>query len=120
MEKETFTDNTYSLAKGLHHINLAKQYFEDVRIGTSRELKAIFNNYINKCDWIITDVKARVNDECREVLKSDMSDPLVFDSISDKLVYINNEQRLFIENLLDAMVKGEEIKMIEDPKNTNQ
>jgi hypothetical protein len=46
-----------------------------------------------------------------------MSDPLVFDSISDKLVYINNEQRLFIENLLDAMVKGEEIKMIDDPKN---
>lgn len=116
MEKETFTDNTYSLAKGLHHINLAKQYFEDVRIGTSKEIKAIFNNYINKCDWIITDVKARVNDECREVLKSDLSDPLVFDSINDKLVYINNEQRLFIENLLHAMVKGEEIKMIDDPK----
>jgi hypothetical protein len=120
MEKEIFTDNTYSLAKGLHHINLAKQYFEDVRIGTSKDLKAIFNNYINKCEWIITDVKTRVNDECREILKSDLSDPLVFESITDKLVYINNEQRQFIESLLEAMVNGEEIKMIDDPKNIKQ
>ena len=116
MEKEIFTDNTYSLAKGLHNINLAKQYFEDVRIGTSREIKAIFNNYINKCDWIITDVKARFTDECREVLKVDLSDSLVFESITDKLVYINKEQRLFIENLLEAMVNGEEVKMIDEPK----
>lgn len=113
-----FTDNTYSLSKGLHSINIAKQYFEDVKIGASKEVKSIFSSYINKCDWILNDVKVRLDDESREVMNNDLKDSLVFESIKDKLVYINSEQRLLIENILEEMVKGEDVRMMNDDKKT--
>lgn len=112
-EKQRFTDNTYSLAKGLHHINIAKQYFEDVRYGTSNEIKAVFNQYIQKCDWILANMRDRMGDEQREALKKEMEDSLAFDAINDKLIYLDNSQRALIEQLMDEMIKGEEIKMID-------
>lgn len=112
-EKQRFTDNTYSLAKGLHHINIAKQYFEDVRYGTSNEIKAVFNQYIQKCDWILANMRDRMGEEQREVLKKEMEDSLTFDAINDKLIYLDNSQRAFLEELIDAMIKSEEVKMID-------
>lgn len=114
MDKQTFTDNTYSLAKGIHHINIAKQYFEDVRFSTTKEVKAIFNLYVQKCDWIIDNMKHRMNKENREVLEKELEDSLSFDAINDKLIYLDNDQRAFVEELLDAMIRGEEIKMIDE------
>lgn len=114
MEKQRFSDNTFSLAKGLHHINIAKQYFEDVRFGTTNEVKAVFNQYIQKCDWIITNMKDRMNKENRAVLEKELEDSLSFDAINDKLIYLDDSQRAFVEELLDAMIRGEEIKMIDE------
>lgn len=37
---------TYSLAKGLHHLNIAKQYFEDVKMG------CVGDNYLKMGTWL--------------------------------------------------------------------
>jgi hypothetical protein len=42
-----------------------------------------------------------------------MKDVLYFDSINDKLIHLTNEQRVFIEDILESMIKGEEVKIIE-------
>lgn len=110
--KERFTDNTYSLAKGLHHINLAKMYFEDVRIGTSGEVKYIFNQYVQRCDWIILDMKHRLTEENRQTLQSELSDSISFDAINDKLIRLDNEKRAMIEDIIDAMIRNEEVKIV--------
>ena len=104
----SFSDNSFSLAKGLHHINIAKLYFEDVRFGTNKDIKAIFNQYILKCDWILSNVKNRLNPESREALEKELTDSFTFDAINDKLIYLDNTQREFIETILDAIIAGEE------------
>lgn len=114
--KEKFSDNTYSLAKGLHHINIAKMYFEDVRYGTTGEIKLVFNQYIQKCDWIIANMKDRLAKENRLTLEKELSESLTFEAINDKLIHLDNNQRNFIENIIDAFIKGEEIKVIDTSK----
>lgn len=113
MSKENFADNTYSLGKGLNHIKCAKEYFEDLRMSTKGSVKNIFNNFILKCDWMINNISDRLTEESREVLKEELKDTLVFDSINDKLIHLTNEQRMFIEDILDSMIKGEEVKIME-------
>lgn len=110
-KKESFADNTYSLAKGMHHINIAKQYFEDVRLGTSGEVKMVFNQYIQKCDWIMDNLKHRLTEENRKNLEAELNDSISFEAINDKLVRLDSNQRLLLESIIDGLIKGEEIKV---------
>jgi hypothetical protein len=110
--KQSFADNTYSLAKGMHHINLAKMYFEDVRFGTNGDIKVIFNQYIQKCDWIMDNLKHRLTDENRKNLEAELNDSISFEAINDKLIHLDSEQRLFLESIIDSLINGEEIKII--------
>jgi len=109
---ERFTDNTYSLAKALHHINIAKMYFEDIRTGTSGEVKNVFNQYILRCDWIMDNMKCRLTEENREALKKELEDSISFEAINDQLVRLTSEQRAFVENIILAMASGEEVKIV--------
>jgi hypothetical protein len=113
-EKETFTDNTYSLAKSLHHINIAKMYLEDVRQDTSGEVKAVFNQYIIKCDWILQNMRNRVGDENRKVLDMELKDSIILEAINDKLIHLDENQRNVIEELMDRFISGEEVKIFRD------
>lgn len=110
---ERFTDNSYSLAKGLHHVNIAKMYFDDIRTGASGDIKNIFNQYIQKCDWIIDSIKCRLTNENREALKKELDDSISFEAINDQLIRLDSEQRLFIEKIIIAMVSGEEVKIVD-------
>lgn len=101
--------DTYSLAKGLHHLNIAKQYFEDVRMGCTGEVKNMFNGYINKCDWILNNVFDKLSNEKRKIYKEELSDSLGIDAINDQLMMLDNTQRSQVEELLEAIVKGKRI-----------
>lgn len=113
IKKERFTDSTFSLAKGLHHVNMAKMYFEDIRMDTTQTVKALFNQYIQKCDWILVTMKSKLNVENKIALENELSDSISFEAITDKLIRLDSSQRAFLENIMDAMIKGEEIKIID-------
>ena len=100
---------TYSLAKGLHHLNIAKQYFEDVKMGCVGDVKNTFNGYVNKCDWILNNVFDKLDDEKRKIYKEELSDSLSIDSINDQLMMLDNTQRNQIEELLEAILKGKRV-----------
>lgn len=101
--------DTFSLAKALHHINIAKQYFEDFKIGCTGEIKHAVNGYINKCEFILNNIFDRLGEETRKVYKEEMSDSLGLDSINDKLMVLDNTQRLEIEDMLEAIIKGKKV-----------
>lgn len=101
--------DTYSLAKGLHHLNIAKQYFEDVKLGCTGEIKNTFNGYVNKCDWILNNVFDKLSNDKRKIYKEELSDSLSIDSINDQLMMLDNTQRSQIEELLEAIVKGKRV-----------
>ena len=109
--KPDFTDSTFSLAKGIHHINIAKQYFEDVRLGTSGGIKAIFNQYIQKCEWIITNVTHRLKEENKKAIEDELKQSITFEAINDKLILLDNEQRDCVESLIDAIINGEKVEI---------
>ena len=113
-KKERFTDNTYSLAKGIHHINIAKQYFEDVRFGTQGDIKAVFNQYIQKCEWIISNLKDRLGPDNKLSLEKELLSSISLEAISDRLIHLNEDQLGIIENIVDAIISGEEIKFIKE------
>lgn len=100
-----FSDNTYSLAKGLHHINNAKIYFEDVKRDCNTGIKDLFNSFIIKCDIIINAIDHKLTPENREIFKKELADSFMIESINDKLIYLDESQRnqveLFIEELLN-------------------
>lgn len=110
----SYEKDTFSLAKGLHHLNIAKQYFEDVKIDCTGELKNTFSGYINRCDWILNNIFDKLSDEKRKIYKEELSDSLSIDAINDQLMMLDNEQRALIESLLDDIVKGKKVKVIID------
>lgn len=112
----SFTDSTYSLAKALHFIDLARQYFEDVQFSTEKDIKTIFNQYIQKCNWIIFDVKSRLSNENRELLAKELEGSLDINAIMDKVIHLDNKQKAFIEDIIDSMRKGEEVIIVDDKK----
>lgn len=118
MSKDKFTDSTYSVSKGLTHIHIAKQYFEDVKIGANLDVKMIFNQYIQKCEWILNNLKHRLNDENRAILEKELNESLTVDAILDKVILLDNKSREFIEEIIDLLNKGEEIKIFRDDTRT--
>jgi len=114
----SFADSTFSLAKGLHHINIAKQYFEDVRMGTFGDVKAIFNQYILKCEWVINNVTHRLKDENKKAIEKELKESMTFEAINDKLILLDNKQRDYVEKLIEAIINGDKIN-VEKEKNNN-
>jgi len=100
---------TYSLAKALHHLNIAKQYFEDVKLGCTGDVKNMFNGYINKCDWILNNVFDKLDAQKRKIYKVELSDSLGIDAINDQLMMLDNAQRADIEEMLEAILKGKKV-----------
>ena len=106
--KEHFSDSTFSLAKSLHHINIARDYLIDVRMGTNGSIKDLFNGYIAKCDYILNNINHRLKDENREALKKELKDSFIFEAINDKLIYLDENQRLEVESYIENLIKKEQ------------
>ena len=106
--------DTYSLAKGLHHINMAKQYFEDVKMGYKGELKNMFTAYINKCDWILNNIFDKLSETTRAIYREELSDSLAIDHMNDQLMKLDNEQRAQLEEIIDTIAKGKKVRVLLD------
>ena len=90
-------------------MNIAKQYFENFKMSCKGDIKNVVNGYVNKCNWVLNDIYDRLGERTRKVYKEEMSDSLSLDSISDKLMILDNAQRLEIEDMLDAITKGKKV-----------
>jgi len=107
--------DAFSLAKGLHNINMALMYFKIVKIDCEGQVKNTFNGYINKCEYIINDVKASLGKEIRDVFNEELRDSLEIFDINDKILHLNSDQRVLIDNVLDEIIKGKDVKIaVED------
>lgn len=110
-----FEKGTYCLIKAMHHINCARQHFEDVKIGCKQHMKNVFNSHITKCDYIFNNVYDKLDDETRVLYKAEMSDSLGIESIMDKIVRLDQTHRDQLEDILENIVKGKKISVtIED------
>jgi hypothetical protein len=103
--KESFIDTTYSLAKSLHHVNIAKEYLQDIKRDTKGPVKDLFNGYIMRCDFILNNMRDRLNPKNREILKQELKDSFMIEAINDKLIHLDEQQRLQVETFIDELIK---------------
>jgi ribosomal protein S8 len=100
-----FSDTTFSLAKALHHINNAREYFKDVKRDCNTGIKNQFSNYIQKCDFIIDSITCKLTTENNAILKKELADSFIIEGINDKLMLMNELQRNEVENLIEQILK---------------
>lgn len=111
--REHFKDTSFHLAKALHFNKVSMEYFELLRIGSKGETKMLFNQCIQRSQWIYNNIYCRLSDNSRAILKKEMSDSLVFDEIINKLVLLEPQQRTVIEDIINQLAKGETIEFVQ-------
>jgi hypothetical protein len=102
-----------SIHKGFYHLQMAKEYFDDVTREAPRSVGArLCNMYSKKLAWIKKDfascplLPSKAASEFNAELSGDIMFPM---AIAEKVLRLSDEQRTVLEELIDALVAGEDI-----------
>lgn len=97
----------------IHHLKIAKEFLESFireKPGTVGERMA--KQYVSKINWMYNDLITFPNfpDIVRQGIRDEWeSDPFLSMAINEKLAILNPAQRTAIENIIDEVLKGQEI-----------
>jgi basic membrane lipoprotein Med (substrate-binding protein (PBP1-ABC) superfamily) len=100
----------HALRQGYDHF----QSFQREHPGTRGA--ALMKQYAAKVEWIYTDLVTHpfLSDEVRAGMNKEWkSDVFAVPAIAENLSLLNPEQRELIENLIEAMLNGQEIKFVQ-------
>jgi hypothetical protein len=101
----------------IHHLRMAEEHYQDfIREMPKSRGAILFQSYIKKIRWIYSDIISYpyLNDEARDGIKKEIeSDVFAVPAINDKISLLNPEQRELIENTIDALLAGEEVKIVD-------
>ena len=111
--REQFRDTSFHLAKALHFNKVSREYFDLLRIGASGETKNMFNQCIQRLDWVYHNIYDRLSQNSKDILKQEMADSLAMDSIMDGLVLLTPENRSIVEGIINSLNKGETIEFVQ-------
>jgi len=111
--KEKFRDTSFHLAKALHFANVSKQYFELLKLEANGETKMLFQNCIQRMDWVYHNIYDRLSQNSRDILKAEMADSLCFDEIINRLVLLEPDKRSLVESIITSLSKGETIEFVQ-------
>lgn len=97
----------------IHHLKIAKEFLESFireKPGTVGERMA--RQYVAKINWMYNDLITFPNfpDIVRQGIREEWeADPFLSTAINEKLAILNPAQRTAIENIIDEVLKGQEI-----------
>lgn len=101
----------------IHHLRMAEEHYQDfIREMPKSRGAILFQSYIKKIRWIYSDIISYpyLNDEARDGIKKEIeSDVFAVPAINEKISLLNPEQRELIENTIDALLAGEEVKIVD-------
>jgi hypothetical protein len=106
------------LVSGLLHVRLATHYWDSFR----RELSGsrgenLLKGYNNRLIWIYKDLISHpaFTEEVRQGIRNEWnSDTFVVPAIMDKMALLTPEQRTTVEDLIDIILKGDELKIVDE------
>lgn len=99
--------STFAIAKGLHHANAAKFYFEQVinELNLRFTDKHTMNGLAAIANKIVTSMLSKVPDgEVKNMLLEEMQDPLAIDAFCDTFIKLNLENRTKAEDYLEHIL----------------
>ena len=101
----------------IHHLRMAEEHYQDfIREMPKSRGAVLFQSYIKKIRWIYSDILSYpyLNDEARDGIKKEIeSDVFAVPAINEKISLLNPSQRELIETTIDALLDGEEVKIVD-------
>jgi Fe-S cluster biosynthesis and repair protein YggX len=106
-----------NLVSAIHHIKMSEEHFEDfIRQNPESRGERLFKTYISKLKWVISDIQTYpyFDQDTRDCIKAEIdSDVFTVPAIHEKLALINPEQRDMIEQTIDAMISGQNVRIVD-------
>lgn len=107
---------TISFIKFFQYLRLSQEFCDDLKRTNKSDSLAfkMFNEYSKRINWILTDVitNPKFPDVIRNELRKEMdSDLLVISALNDKIHLLPINQREVLENIVDCILKGENIEI---------
>jgi len=106
-----------NIISAIQNLIMAKEQFEDFcRQFPETKGEKLFKTYSNKISWIFKDIVTHpfLTEEVRAGIKKEInSDVFAIPAILEKVALLTPEQRDMIEATLDAMINGEEVKIVD-------
>lgn len=106
-----------NIVSAIHHLRMAEEHYEDfIREFPGSMGTRLFKSYIVKIKWIYNDIISHpyITQDVRDGIKEEIkSDVFAVPAINDKIALLNPSQREMIEETIDAMLSGEDVKIID-------
>lgn len=106
-----------NIISAIHCLAQAKEHFESFcREHKGSKGEHLFSSYIKKLNWIYSDLNSNIHlpESVREGIKAEWnSDVFSVPAIAEKVALLNPEQRELIESVVDGMLAGEEINIVD-------
>jgi len=106
-----------NIISAIQNLKMAQEQFEDFcRQFPETKGEKLFKQYSNKITWMFKDIITHpfLNNEVRDGIKKEIdSDVFSVPAILEKVALLTPEQRDMIETTLDAMIDGEEVKIVD-------
>lgn len=106
-----------NIISAIQNLKMAQEQFEDfIRQYPDTAGSKLFQRYVSKITWIFTDIVSitSLTDEVRAGIRKEItSDVYAVPAIVEKVALLTPEQRELIEDTLDAMLAGEEVKIVD-------
>lgn len=104
-----------TIIQGIHYLKIALECFEDFKRQYPKGMGVkMVNNYSSKINWILNDLitcntlPERIRTDIRNEINSDV---LAIPAIMDKIQMLKPDARESIEDLLDTLISGAELKV---------
>ena len=112
--------STSNITSSVHCIKQAYEHFQSFALDNPESKGAfLFRGYMKKLEWVVKDLisqPAFPNEVSIGIRKEWESDTWAVPAIAEKVVLLNPQQREMIESIVDAMLSGEPIEIIENCK----
>ena len=106
-----------NIINAIQNLKMAQEQFDDFcRQYPNSQGSKIFGSYSKKISWVFSDIITHpfLTEEIRDGMKKEIaSDVFAVPAILEMVALLTPEQRDLIEDTLDAMIAGEEVKIVD-------
>ena len=109
--------NGANIINAIQNLKMAQEQFKDFcRQFPNSQGEKVFKNYSKRIDWMFNDIITHpfLTNEVRVGIKKEIeSDVFCVPAIVEKVALLSPDQREIIELTIDAMIGGEEVKIVD-------
>ena len=106
-----------NIINAIQNLKMAQEQFDDFcRQYPNSQGSRLFGSYSKKISWIFSDIVTHpfLTDEVRNGIKHEIeSDVFAVPAIIEMVALLSPEQRDLIESTLEAMLSGQEVKIVD-------